>query len=118
MPISVQFSMKYTILTTERKGGRHEFENSTLTKNGKNKTFKSRLGHAWIDVASVPIKPSKTLLTNTQYHEAKPAKIELVEIEKAIESEAAQSPKPSRVSHRCQPATQRKKQLLECLVKA
>ena len=65
------------------------------------KTLKSRHGDARIDVAKVPAKPLKALpsfvLTNPHYHEANPAKKELVQIEKAIESRAAQSLEPPRV---------------------
>ena len=101
LPTSVRLSMNYTLLTTERNGAKLEFENFAYTKKCKNETFKSRHGDARIDVAKVPAKPLKVLssffypIPTTM--KLAPAKKELVQIKKAVESRAVQSLEPPRV---------------------
>ena len=100
-PTSVRLSMNYTLLTTERNGAKLEFENFTYTKKRKNENTQIttwRCTDRRCKGTGKTIEGSfEFLLTNPHYHEANPAKKELVEIEKAIENRAVQSLEPPRV---------------------
>ena len=92
--------MKYTFLKTERNGANLEFGNFTYTKKVKMKTLRSRRGDARIDVAKVlarQLKAPSSFLTNPHYHEANPAKKELVQTGESPDSRAVQSLEPPRV---------------------
>ena len=98
---SVRLSMNYTLLTTERNGAKLEFETFTYTKKRKNENTQIT---TWRCLDRRCKGTGKTiegsfefLLTNPRYHEANPAKKELVQIEKAIESRALHSLEPPRV---------------------
>ena len=98
---SVRLSMNYTLLTTERNGAKLEFENFTYTKKRENENTQIttwRCTDRRCKGTGKTIEGSfEFLLTNPHYHEANPAKKELVQIEKAIESRAVQSLEPPRV---------------------
>ena len=98
---SVRLSMNYTLPTTERNGAKLEFENFTYTKKRKNKKTQIttwRCTDRRCKGTGKTIEGSfEFLLTKPHYHEANPAKKELVQIEKAIESRAVQSLEPPKV---------------------
>ena len=97
---SVQLSMNYTLLTSERNGAELEFENFTYTKKRKNENTQIttwRCTDRRCKGTRKTIEGSfEFLLTNPHYREANPAKKELVQIEKATESRAVQSLEPPR----------------------
>ena len=93
--------MNYTLYTTERSGAKLEFENFTYTKKRRNEnaqitTWRCIDWHCKGTGKTIEVSFA-FLLTNPHYHEANPAKKELVQIEKAIESRAVQSLEPPRV---------------------
>ena len=110
--------MNYTFLTTERNGAKLEFEKFTFTKQRKNEKTQIttwRCTDRRCKGIDKTIEISiEFLSTDPHYHEANSAKNELVQIEKAIESRAAQSLEPPRVVVQIQ--RPRQKQLLKCLV--
>ena len=81
---SVRLSMNYTLLTTERNGAKLEFENFTYTKKCKNENTQIttwRCTDRRCKGTGKTIEGSfEFLLTNPLYHEANPAKKELVEL--------------------------------------
>ena len=81
---SVRLSMNYTLLTTERNGAKLEFENFTYTKKRKNENTQIttwRCTDRRCKGTGKTIEGSfEFLLTNPHYHEANPAKKELVQI--------------------------------------
>ena len=76
-----------------------EFGKLTYTKKGKIKTLQSRrcTDRRSKGVDKTIERSFEFLLTNPHFHEANPAKKELVHSEKAIESRAAQSLEPPTV---------------------
>ena len=89
--------MSYTLLTTERNCAKIEHQNYTYTKKRRNErtqitswrcTDRHRKG------AGKAIEGSfEFIVTNPHYHEANPARKELIEIQQEIENGASQSMK-------------------------
>ena len=101
LPTSVQWNVNYTLLTTERNGAKLEFEHFTYTKKREienTRITKWRCTDRRCRGSDKTIEgPFGFLLSNPHYHEANPAKKELVQIEKAIENRAVQRLEPLRV---------------------
>ena len=101
LPTSVRLNMNYTLLTTEPNEAKLKIENFIYTKTRKNENTQIttwRCTDRRCKGSGKTIEASFVfLLTNTDYYEANPAKKELVQVEKALESRAVQNLEPRRV---------------------